>query len=61
MLKNSNNELAMKKRICDSDKEEGGGHEAEAIGMCLLHLLSFSLHPSSLPSSSLFLCICMTS
>ena len=63
VLEDSDNESSMKKRISNSDEEEGGGHEAEAIGMYLSYLLSFSLHPSSLLSSSLFffISICMTS
>ena len=63
VLENSDDESTMKKRISNSDKEEGGGHEAEAIGMYLPYLLSFSLHPLLLPSSSLFffICICTTS
>ena len=41
----------MNKRISDSDEEKGGDHEAEDMGMYFSYLLSFSLHPLSLPSS----------
>ena len=63
VLEDSDDKSTMKKRISNSDEEEGSGHEAEAIGMYLSYLLSFSLHLSSLLSSSLFffICICMTS
>ena len=44
VLKDFDDEPTMKKRIPDSD-EEGGDHEVKDIGMYLLHLLSFSLHP----------------
>ena len=53
VLKDSNDKLTMKKRISDSN-EEGGNHEAEAMGMYLSYLLSFSFHPLSLPSSSFY-------
>ena len=56
VLEHSEDEPTMKKRVSNSDKEEeGGDHETETMGTCLLYLLSFSLHPFSLPFSSFFL------
>ena len=51
VLEDSDDEPTMKKKISDFN-EEGGDHKAEAMGMYLSYLLSFSFHPSSLPSSS---------
>ena len=56
VLEHSDDEPTMTKRVSNSDKEEeGGDHETETMGTCLLYLLSFSLHPFSLPFSSFFL------
>ena len=41
VLKDSNDELTIKKRISDFDEEEGDDHEAEAMGTYLSYLLSF--------------------
>ena len=56
ILEDSDDEPTMKKRVSNSDEEEeGGDHETKTMGTCLLYLLSFSLHPLSLPFSSFFL------
>ena len=62
IIDDSNDEPAVKKRIFYSNEEEGDDHEAEAIGMYLLTLLSSPLHPLSLPSpffSLLYIYICI--
>ena len=38
VLEDSKDELVAKKRVFDSDKDDGGKREADAIGMCLLPL-----------------------
>lgn len=45
ILKDSKDEPVMKKRVSNSDEDDGGRHETEAMGMCLLPLLDllFSL------------------
>ena len=52
VLKNFDDEPTTKKRISDSDEEEGDKHKAEAMGMYSLIFVKFYLHPLSLPSSS---------
>ena len=42
-------EPTMKKRVSDSNEEDIGGHETEAMGMCSLHLLGFLSHPLLFP------------
>lgn len=54
VLEDSNDKPTIKKMIFDFDEEEGDKYKAKTIGMNLLYLLSFPLHPSSLPYSSLF-------
>ena len=63
VLEDSDDEPTMKKRIFDSDEEEGDEHEAETMGTYFSHFLSFPLHLSPLPSFSIFffICICITS
>ena len=41
VLEDSDDELTMKKRISDSDEEEGDKHKAKVMGLYLLYLLSF--------------------
>ena len=41
VLEDSNDESTMKKMISNSNEEEGDDHEAEAIDMYFLYLLSF--------------------
>ena len=55
VLEDSDDKSAVKKRISNSDEEEGDEHEAEAMGMYLSYLLSFSLYSLSLPSSSFYM------
>ena len=38
VLEDSEDELVAKKRVFDSDKDDGGEREADAMGMCLLPL-----------------------
>ena len=45
VLEDSDDESTMKKRISYSNKEEGGDHEAETMGMYLPCLLSFFFPP----------------
>ena len=54
VLEDSDDEPTMKKKISDFN-EEGGDHKAEAMGMYLSYLLSFSLYSLSLPSSSFYM------
>ena len=51
VLEDSDDEFTMKKRIFDSDEEEGDEHETEAMGTYSFTLVKFSLHPLSLPFS----------
>ena len=39
VLENSKDEPVMKKRVSDSNQDDGGQHETETMGMCLLPLL----------------------
>ena len=39
VLEDSKDELVAKKSVFDSDKDDGGEREADAMGMCLLPLL----------------------
>ena len=69
VLEDYDDESTMKKRISYSNKEEGGDHEAETMGMYLPCLLSFFFfHPLSLPSSFfsfiyiyiyIYMCVCV--
>ena len=63
VLEDSNDDPTIKKRISNSDEEEGDEHEAETMGTYFSHFLSFPLHLSPLPSFSIFffICICITS
>ena len=38
VLEDSKDKPIMKKKVSDSDKDDGGEHETEAIGICLLPL-----------------------
>ena len=52
VFKDFEDEPTMKKRISNSDEEDNGVHETEAMGTYSLHLLGFLSHPlllSSLP------------
>ena len=55
VLEDSDDEPTVKKRIFDCNEEEGDEHKAETMGTYLSYLLSFSLHPLSLPSSSFYM------
>ena len=57
VLEDSDDEPTMKKRVSDSDKEDSGEHETEAIGTYSLHLLGFPSHSLFSPSLLFFLCI----
>ena len=52
VLKDSDDEPTVKKRISDFVEKEGDEHEVEAIGTYSLIFVKFFLHPLSLPSSS---------
>ena len=52
VLKDSDDEHTVKKRIFDFIEKEGDEHEVEAIGTYSLIFVKFFLHPLSLPSSS---------
>ena len=54
VLEDSDDEPTIKKRISDSDEDEGDEHKAKIMGTYLSYLLSFPLRPLPLPSSSLF-------
>lgn len=45
VLEDFEDEPTMKKRVSNSDEEDGGEHETEAIGMCLLPLLGLLFSP----------------
>ena len=62
VLEDSDDEPTMKKRISNSDEEEGDDHEAEAMGTYLSYLLSFpfTLYHCLLPSSPFYIYICIT-
>ena len=62
VLEDSDDEPTMKKRISNSDEEEGDDHEAEAMGSYLSYLLSFpfTLYHCLLPSSPFYIYICIT-
>ena len=68
VLEDYDDESTMKKRISYSNKEEGGDHEAETMGMYLPCLLSFffsTLYHCLLLSSPLYIyiyiyvCVCV--
>ena len=57
VLEDSDNKPTMKKRISDSDDEEGDEHETEAKGMYSLTLVSFFSSPFIVAIFFLFLYI----
>ena len=59
VLEDPDDKPTMKKKVFDSEDEEGAEHEAEFMGMCLLILLS-SLLPFFFVISSLCIYICVT-
>ena len=45
VLEDSEDEPTIKKRVSNSDEEDSGEHETEAMGMYLMPLLGFLPHP----------------